>query len=280
VLSLVRNAVDAMPEGGKLTLETANLEVGAGEPGVVPALVPNRYVTLTVRDTGSALDAGALARVFEPPPPGADAEGRLPLATVYRLLQRCGDDLSVSVEPGRGTDFTVFLPLADAVAAPAPTPAPAAERERQAKKARVAKANEVHRGADFNAEARSICLSRLLLTACRRTAGAALSCASPAWWVVFHDRDGDGVRSAGEPGIAGVAVADGREVARTDEAGRYRLPVDDDTILFVIKPSGWRTPAAIACELLLHPQAGGIPPGLHYPGVAPTRPLRTPSISG
>ncbi|MFI5217037.1 MAG: ATP-binding protein [Candidatus Limnocylindria bacterium] len=124
VLSLVRNAVDAMPEGGKLTLETANLEVGAGEPGVVPARIPNRYVTLSVRDTGSALDAGALARVFEPPAPGAETEGRLPLATVYRLLQRCGGDLSVSAEPGRGTDFTVFLPLADAAPTPAPAPAP------------------------------------------------------------------------------------------------------------------------------------------------------------
>ena len=111
VLSLVRNAVDAMPEGGKLTLETANLEVAGGEPGIVPALEPNRYVTLSVRDTGRAIDAGALARVFEPPAPGADSEGRLPLATVYRLLQRCGGDLSVNVEPGRGTDFTVFLPL-------------------------------------------------------------------------------------------------------------------------------------------------------------------------
>lgn len=125
VLSLVRNAVEAMPEGGKLTVETANLEVGAGEPGVVPTLVPNRYVTLTVRDTGNALDASALARVFEPPLPGAqDAEDRLPLATVYRLLQRCGGDLSVSAEPGRGTDFTLFLPLADAVVAQAPAPAP------------------------------------------------------------------------------------------------------------------------------------------------------------
>ena len=127
VLSLVRNAVEAMPDGGKLTLETANLEIGAGEPGVVPALVPNRYVTLTVRDTGNALDANALARVFEPPLPGAEqAEDCLPLATVYRLLQRCGGDLSVSAEPGRGTDFTVFLPLADAAAAEAPDPAPSA----------------------------------------------------------------------------------------------------------------------------------------------------------
>jgi hypothetical protein len=122
VLSLVRNAVDAMPEGGKLTLETANLEVAAGEPGVMPERAPNRYVTLSVRDTGKSPDAGALARVFEPPPAGAETEGRLPLATVYRLLQRCGGDLSVNVEPGRGTDFTVFLPLADA-----PVPPPRSE---------------------------------------------------------------------------------------------------------------------------------------------------------
>jgi hypothetical protein len=125
VLSLVRNAVDAMPEGGKLTLETANLEVGAGEPGVVPAVEPNRYVTLTVRDTGSSLDAGALARVFEPPPPDAEGGGRLALAEVYRLLQRCGGDLSVNVEPGRGTDFTVFLPLAEVRPAPTPRASPA-----------------------------------------------------------------------------------------------------------------------------------------------------------
>ncbi len=125
VLSLVRNAVDAMPQGGKLTLETANLEVGAGEPGVVPAVEPNRYVTLTVRDTGSSLDAGALARVFEPPPPDAEGGGRMALAEVYRLLQRCGGDLSVNVEPGRGTDFTLFLPLADARPAPAPSASPA-----------------------------------------------------------------------------------------------------------------------------------------------------------
>jgi hypothetical protein len=118
VLSLLRNALDAMPAGGKLTVETANLEVGAGEPGVVPARAPNRYVTLTVRDTGNALDAEALARVFEPPAAGATDEGRLPLASVYRLLQRCGGDLSVNAEPGRGTDFTLFLPLTEPAAAP------------------------------------------------------------------------------------------------------------------------------------------------------------------
>jgi len=127
VLSLVRNAVDAMPEGGKLTLETANLEVVAGEPGVLPEREPNRYVTLSVRDTGKALDAAALTRVFEPAGEATASEERLPLATVYRLLQRCGGDLSVNVEPGRGTDFTVFLPLAEpAASAASPEPSPSA----------------------------------------------------------------------------------------------------------------------------------------------------------
>ena len=87
----------------------------------------------------------------------------------------------------------------------------------------------------------------------------------PGWATgsVFHDLDGDGVRGAREPGLAGVAVSNGRDVVRTDAAGRYRLRVDDDTILFVVKPSGWRTPALARAPaaLSLHPQAGGLRAG-------------------
>ncbi len=99
----------------------------------------------------------------------------------------------------------------------------------------------------------------------------------PGWakGSVFHDLDGDGERAANEPGIAGVAVSNGRDVVRSDAAGRYRLGVDDDTILFVVKPGGWRTP--LSPERLprfhyIHKPAGS-PPGLHFPGVAPTGPL-------
>jgi hypothetical protein len=93
--------------------------------------------------------------------------------------------------------------------------------------------------------------------------------------IVYHDRDGDGARGASEPGLAGVAVSNGREVARTDSEGRYRLAVDDDTILFVVKPSGWRTPLTpdrLARFYYIHKPAGS-PPGLRFPGVAPTGPL-------
>src|SRR5882672_11151849 len=60
--------------------------------------------------------------------------------------------------------------------------------------------------------------------------------------VVFEDLSGASSRWPGDPGIAGVLVSNGRDVVRTDSEGRYRLPVDDDTIVFVIKPTGYNVP--------------------------------------
>lgn len=60
--------------------------------------------------------------------------------------------------------------------------------------------------------------------------------------IVFHDRNRNGIRDVGEPGIPNVLVSNQRDVVRTDKQGRYRLPVTEDTILFVIKPRGWRVP--------------------------------------
>lgn len=125
----------------------------------------------------------------------------------------------------------------------------------------------------------------LLFAACRGLApesplpGRAPSLRQPGWATgsVFHDRDGDGMRGPDEPGLAGVAVSNGHDVARTDAAGRYQLRVNDDTILFVVKPSGWRTPLSperLPRFYYIHKPAGS-PPGLRFPGVAPTGPLPT-----
>lgn len=92
--------------------------------------------------------------------------------------------------------------------------------------------------------------------------------------VVFHDADRDGVRGAGEAGLPGVCVSNGRDVVVTDEDGVYRLPVDDDTIIFVIKPRGWMTPVDklnLPRFYYIHKPEGS--PKLKYPGVAPTGPL-------
>src|SRR5262245_57278646 len=60
--------------------------------------------------------------------------------------------------------------------------------------------------------------------------------------MVFEDLSGAGSRRPCDPGIAGVLVSNGRDVVRTDGEGRYRLPVDDETIVFVIKPTGYSLP--------------------------------------
>jgi hypothetical protein len=135
--SLVANALEAMPGGGRLSLRTANLEITAADPGVLPAVEPDHYVTVTVSDTGNGIDVDALARAFEPPLTGASrnaADAPLSLPMVYRALQRAGGDLSVEVEPGHRTTFTVFLRRADdaprqgRARPPTVTPAPGGPR--------------------------------------------------------------------------------------------------------------------------------------------------------
>lgn len=91
---------------------------------------------------------------------------------------------------------------------------------------------------------------------------------------VFHDANGNGVRDPGEEGLAGVRVSNGREVLLTNQEGRYELPVDDDTILFVIKPRNWMTPVDgdnLPRFYYNHKPAGS--PKTHFPGVEPTGPL-------
>jgi GAF domain-containing protein len=134
VRTLVMNALDSMPGGGELSVETSTLELATGEPGVIPAVAPARYVTISVTDSGSEPDEDTLSRLFDPPPVDAAQSiykgDRLVLSTVYRILQACGGDLSVDVKPGIGSTFTVYLPRAGVEARalrktpPARTPVP------------------------------------------------------------------------------------------------------------------------------------------------------------
>lgn len=103
---------------------------------------------------------------------------------------------------------------------------------------------------------------------------AAASAPTPqaAKGVVFEDLDGDGSRDAAEPGLAGVPVSNGLEVVTTDANGRYTLPVDDETIIFVSKPAGYMVPVNEVqlpqFYYLHHPN--GTPHDLKYGGIAPT----------
>lgn len=91
---------------------------------------------------------------------------------------------------------------------------------------------------------------------------------------VFQDTNNNRKRDAGEPGLACVRVSNGRDIVTTDEYGQYQLPVTNDSILFVIKPQGWRTPLSknLTPEFYyIHKPKGS--PKSKYAGVKPTGPL-------
>lgn len=93
--------------------------------------------------------------------------------------------------------------------------------------------------------------------------------------VVFHDENGNGTLDEGEPGIPGIPVSNQRDVVITDSEGRWSLPYDDDTIFFVVKPSGWATPVnehQLPQFYYIHKPKGS-PENFRYPGVEPTGPL-------
>ncbi|MFO0911734.1 MAG: calcineurin-like phosphoesterase family protein [Pirellulales bacterium] len=92
--------------------------------------------------------------------------------------------------------------------------------------------------------------------------------------IVFHDQDGDRKRDDGEPGLSGIRVSNGRDIVVTSADGSYQLPITDDTILFVIKPRGWRTPISdkqLPEFYYIHKPHGS--PASKFAGVAPTGPL-------
>lgn len=112
IVNLVVNARDAMPEGGRLTIETVNFDVNEEFVRNLPVLQPGPHVLLTVRDTGTGMDEKTKHHIFEPffTTKGPGKGTGLGLATVYGVVKQSGGGIVVDSEPGEGSIFKIFLP--------------------------------------------------------------------------------------------------------------------------------------------------------------------------
>ncbi|MBI3269574.1 MAG: response regulator [Planctomycetes bacterium] len=126
LMNLAVNARDAMPHGGELRLETANVVFDANDPKAVGTLAPGPYVLLTVSDTGEGMSPEVRSRLFEPffTTKELGKGTGLGLSTVYGILRQSGGDVTVESDVGRGTTFRVYLPRANGIGLAAPVALP------------------------------------------------------------------------------------------------------------------------------------------------------------
>ncbi len=129
LMNLAVNARDAMPDGGRITIETCNVQLDQSHSESYFPMLPGCYVSLVITDTGAGMDAVTKAQIFEPffTTKGTSGTG-LGLSTVYGIVKQSGGFIWVDSELGRGTTFKILLPRVAGQEEVAQIPAPVERR--------------------------------------------------------------------------------------------------------------------------------------------------------